>query len=70
MAGSYVVLWTSLAAVAGAVLSSAVTAIVTYLVTKRSIDVVKSEGAANRQHEMDKTWTDQFRHASWMLISP
>jgi hypothetical protein len=57
----YVVFWTSLAAVGGAVLASVVTATVTYFVTKRSIDVAKAEGAANRQHEIDKTWTDRVQ---------
>lgn len=54
-----IVLWTSLAAAGGAVLASAVTAIVTYVLTKRSIEAAKAEGDATRRYEIEQAWTER-----------
>lgn len=59
MSNGDIAIWTSVAAGGAAILASAITAIVTYLVTKRSIQSSEAISAAERTHEVDQTWTDR-----------
>ncbi len=59
MSNGDIAIWTSVAAGAAAILASAITAIVTYLVTKRSVASSEAMSAAERTHEVDLAWTDR-----------
>jgi hypothetical protein len=59
MSNGDIAVWTSIAAGAAAILASAITAIVTYLVTRRSVQSSEAMSAAERTHEVDQAWSDR-----------
>ena len=54
-----ITIWTSFVVASAAILSSAITGLVTYFVTNRSIEAASNENKTIRKHEIEQAWTER-----------